>query len=511
MIWGVDLSHVLDIDEGRLMSGRDAMARAFENARKSSKPIVIHFHGGLVSRESALNGAPALQAFYESAGAYPIIPVWKTGPWEVAQDIWVKIAAEALFKILVDRVAGFAHARLKDFVGTRSMSVERSLGKVTDEILAESATGNGDFPAEFLGVNLNAVRGNPELELTDFQRMSMEGYLQSDTELNLVVDAVLQGAALSIEEGARAPGAPRAVAPIASVADRQALETLHAEANTRSLGVGAALAVIKIVAKVIGRFIHSSDHGFHATVVEEVLRGFYLGAVGQEAWSKIKDYAAEAFEASTKNAAGLALIEEIKKIPEQQRLTLVGHSAGAIFICALLKHYDGGDNRFEIAFLAPAATIALFDSAVISKQRLLAGDTDGKPKFRMYSMNDKFESKDTLVRNVPVLGDLTWFYPRSLLYLISGILEKDADGDVVDAAIAGLQRVYLPAYRNAAAAEIQKAREFTENHAERRVWSVQDHPDDRFRSNSTSHGGFAAPVPGNTTMESIAALLARDW
>ena len=114
------------------MSGRDAMIAAFENARKSSKPIVIHFHGGLVSRDSALAGAPALQAFYERAGAYPIILVWKTGAWEVAQDIWVKIAAETLFKILVDRVVGFAHARLKDFVGTRSMSVERSLGTVSD-------------------------------------------------------------------------------------------------------------------------------------------------------------------------------------------------------------------------------------------------------------------------------------------------------------------------------------------------------------------------------------------
>ncbi len=42
MLCGVDLDHILDIDEGCLMSGRDAMAKAFENARKSSKPIVIH-------------------------------------------------------------------------------------------------------------------------------------------------------------------------------------------------------------------------------------------------------------------------------------------------------------------------------------------------------------------------------------------------------------------------------------------------------------------------------------
>jgi hypothetical protein len=507
----MDLDHVLDVDEGRLISGRDAMAKAFENARKSNKPIVVHFHGGLVSRDSALARAPALQTFYESAGAYPVIPVWKTGAWEVAQDIWMKIAAEALFKILVDRVAGFAHARLKDVVGARSMSVERSLGKVTDEVVAESATGDGDFPQEFLGIDLNAVRGNPELELTDFQRMSMEGHLQGDAELNLVVDAVLQGAGLGIEEGARGPGGFRAPQPIASVADREALKTLQGEANTRSLGIGAALAVVKIVAKVIGRFISNSDHGFHATVVEEVLRAFYLDGVGQEAWSKMKEYAAEAFLTSTTNAAGLALIEEIKKIPQTQRLMLVGHSAGAIFISQILKNYDGGAKRFEIAFLAPASTIALFVEAVIDKQPLLAVNKAGKPKFRMFSMNDKFESKDTLVRNVPVLGDLTWFYPRSLLYLISGILERDAHGDVVDAAISGLQRIYLPAYRSAGSAEIEQAREFTENHAERRVWSVQNHPDDRFRSNSTSHGGFGAPVPGNTTMESVAALLVRDW
>ena len=112
-----------------------------------------------------------------------MIPVWKTGPWEMAQDIWVKIAAEALFKILVDRVAGFAHASLKDFVGARSMSVERSLGKVTDQVMAESATGDGDFPPEFLDLDLKAVRGNRELELTDFQRMSMEGHLQDDAEI----------------------------------------------------------------------------------------------------------------------------------------------------------------------------------------------------------------------------------------------------------------------------------------------------------------------------------------
>ena len=128
----------------------------------------------------------------------------------------------------------------------------------------------------------------------------------------------------------------------------------------------------------------------------------------------------------------------------------------------------------------------------------------------MFSMNDRFECRDTLVRHVPMMGDLTWFYPRSLLYLISGILEQEEGKEVVDAAIAGLQRDYDPSFR-LADPDIAQARDFIQSDPARRVWSVQDHSDARFRSNSTSHGGFAAPVAGNTTMESVAAILRQDW
>src|SRR5207302_8637125 len=126
--------------------------------------------------------------------------------------------------------------------------------------------------------------------------------------------------------------------------------------------------------------------------------------------------------------------------------------------------------------------------------------------FRMFSMSDKYESRDTLVRNT-LVGDLTWFYPRSLLYLVSGILEEDPKGAVVDAAIAGMQRVYLPSYRNSAMPEVLSLRDFVEVQSKRRVWAVQDGPDARFCSNSTSHGGFGSPVTGNTSMDSVAALL----
>lgn len=508
----MDLDHVLDIDEGRLVSDRAAMAKAFSNAAQAGKPMIIHFHGGLVSRDSALAGAPAMQAFYQNAGAYPIIPVWKTGAWEVAQDIWVQVAAEALFKVLVDRVTGFVHARMEDYLGTRSLSVERTLGKVTDDVLAQSSTGGGDFTREFLNLDVNAVRGDADLELREFQRKSIEAAVARDVELNRVVDAVLQGANLEVEEGARSFDTPRAPAPLVSVADRQALEELHGDANSRGLGLGTAMAVVTIVGKVIMRFVNRSDHGLHATVVEEVLRKFYLGAIGTAAWSKMKEYTQLAFSATTPNAAGTAMIEELKKLPATQRVLLAGHSAGSIFICEFFKHLDTGSRTFEVVFMAPAATTQLFTQTLVARSQLIATKPGGvEMKFRMFSMNDTYECRDTLVRNVPVLGDLTWFYPRSLLYLISGILEQDGADEVIDAQLLGLQRDYDPNYRLASDPAVTAARQFIEGHGERRVWSVQSNADPRFQSNSTSHGGFAAPVAGNTTMESVAAILKQDW
>jgi len=507
----MDLDHVLDIDEGRLVSDRTAMASAFAKAAQSGKPIIVHFHGGLVSRNSALAGAPAMQAFYQNANAYPFIPVWKTGPWEVAQDIWVQIAAEALFKILVDRVTGFVHARMSDFLGTRSLSMERALGKVTDDVLAQSSTGNGDFSKEFLQLDVNSVRGDPELELRAFQQRSLEAAVRNDAELNRIVDAVLQGANLEVDAGARSVDVARATVPIQSVADRDALLELQGDANARSLGIGTALAVVTIVSKVILRFVHRSDHGLHATVVEEVLRKFYLGGIGAAAWSKMKEYTQQAFSPATPNAAGTALIEEFKKLPPAQRILLAGHSAGSIFISELFRHLDPAGRQFEVVFMAPAATTGLFTQTVLAKQQLIATQPGGQLKFRMFSMNDSYECRDTLVRNVPLLGDLTWFYPRSLLYLVSGILEQEDGTEVVDAAILGLQRGYDPAYWRAAEPEIVAACNFIEGHGERRVWSVQSNADARFQSNSTSHGGFAAPMAGNTTMESVAAILKQDW
>jgi len=65
-------------------------------------------------------------------------------------------------------------------------------------------------------------------------------------------------------------------------------------------------------------------------------------------------------------------------------------------------------------FLAPAATSDLFFNEIVSRPERFE-------RFRMFTMQDDYESKDILVPYV---------YPRSLLYLVSGIMEEKPDSPI---------------------------------------------------------------------------------
>jgi len=69
----------------------------------------------------------------------------------------------------------------------------------------------------------------------------------------------------------------------------------------------------------------------------------------------------------------------------------------------------------NVLFLAPACTSQLFKDEII-------GGSERFKMFRMFTMSDDLEIKDRLVPAV---------YTRSLLYLISGVLEEDADTPIV--------------------------------------------------------------------------------
>src|SRR5690606_32961914 len=104
---------------------------------------------------------------------------------------------------------------------------------------------------------------------------------------------------------------------------------------------------------------------------------------------------------------------QLEGVATQPRITLVGHSTGAIYICNLLKaaaqHVP--DLHFDVIFEAPAVTHALLaETAAEHASRVR--------KFRQFAMGDEREIGDTLV---PVI------YRSSLLYFVSGMLEHEPD------------------------------------------------------------------------------------
>lgn len=494
-----DSGYMIDIDDGRLISSRDSLSRAFLAAKESGKPIVLHFHGGLVQRDTAIKNSIATKSFYDTYGAFSIFPIWRTGILETLGDVWVEIAKESLFQILIDRVSGWAHGQILNVVGCDRAGIpERTLATVTVPTMIESGN-NGDFSKEFLqGVDVKELKGK-DLKLFEIEEEAIKAELTKDTNLKLEIDAILAGAGKPVDPDTRDLDGINPQKPKESIADRAVLEQLAEDANARSLGLGTALKVLDIVKEVLKRFMEGRDHGLHATVVEEVLRAFYLGSIGTTVWEDMKNDAAAAFNGGDE-WAGTAILDEIARVPKEQRIMLLGHSAGAIFISEMMKKAGAGPRPFEIVFIAPAVRTKVFVDGVVKNQAAVS-------HFRMYSMSDENEKKDFLIRGLPVVGDLPWFYPRSLLYLISGILEQDA----VDADVLGLQRFNQPNCWNAGNQFVKAAKEFCAAGTDRICWSVTSGDNNKLQTNSLSHGGFATPGDDNLTMVSIGHVLKTGW
>jgi hypothetical protein len=201
-----------------------------------------------------------------------------------------------------------------------------------------------------------------------------------------------------------------------------------------------AKKALGVLRAVLLRFRNQTDSGIYPTVVEEVLRAFYLGNVGGALWRAMKQETLDSVASGKADRGGGLMLDRLAAVyarGSQLRTTLIGHSAGAVFIDNLLRSVassrDDGSRpwptplQFQVLYLAPACTTQHFATTLDA-----AGDLIGR--FRMFTMSDEDERADRLVGAI---------YPRSLLYLISGLLERDR-GESAVAPVLGLSR-YLAA------------------------------------------------------------------
>jgi hypothetical protein len=373
----------------------------------AQKKLTIHCHGGLVSEESGLTTARAMTTVYAAAGAHPVTFIWETGFLETVKDNLNTITQTELFKKLLALALKHAMKALGFTIPGKGPGQPMSLA----EIQARLASGAPfeEFDAGARGVA--AIHTEAELD---------EAFPEIREEVSEDVEADLAIGTLLIVEAPETPLFNHGAVAVSESEKGKGVVT----------ATKLALALAKIVYRITKRYIRKHDHGFYPTVVEEILREFYLADLGQWVWGNMKEKADQMW-LSCDGLAGNAIhgaryfleqLCELQRRRDDLVIDLVGHSAGSIVICQMFRAAADANLPIKIRnviFMAPACSSKLFLKEIVH----VSGRFE---KFRMFTMNDAFECKNFLVPLV---------YTRSLLYLISGALDGEDDEPV-----AGLDR-----------------------------------------------------------------------
>lgn len=366
---------------------------------------------------------------------------------------------------------------------------EKQLRREFDDWFSGSGT---TPPAMLSGPSPAPAAGQKGTELEE-KRLAEQIEAALDRDFKTAVEGVYNG----LEAKGQDKPATKGVGSLAStdsLISPDAADMLFDRSPVKTKGLLSWAKVATFVAKVviacIKRMSSGRSHGIYPTLVEEVLRAAYADKIGITLWNSMKRDTADAF-AKGEETGGFALLEELKALRDKghsfTKITLIGHSTGAIYICHLLaaaaRQLAG--QQFDLIFLAPAVTHELFAETVTSHRQLIGN-------FRMFAMRDEVECKDSMVKIL---------YTRSLLYFVSGLLESEPDTPVV-----GMQRFInetdlftpekFPAIATVAA--------FFEAVPQAKVWSITTGPPGTGTSSAAeAHGDFDDDEPTRDSMVDI--------
>ncbi len=433
----------------------DAMFLNYEN--NGVKKISVFFHGGLVNEKTGIETAIKMEKHFTAVGQTPICLVWETGLKETIISNIEKISGTKLFNKLIKILIKNLSQKLGfDFAEGRGAGTTLTYEQIENELTHKApfenytqtklqATGRG------ADASTNLPSSSEDLEI------EFKYEIESDIDLLTIIG--------------------------------ESKLTVSSGNNVQSRGIISTALLIKHVAaiayRVIKRFVEKRDHDFYPTIIEELLRELYIAELGAWIWNNMKVKSNDMW----KDNRGLSGINQyaarylLDKLVEYHtkhsdiQVNLIGHSAGSVAICNLLRISATINPKLvfnKIIFLAPACRIDLFrDEVVLHPERF--------ETFRMYTMNDSNEKQDILVPYV---------YTHSLLYFISGILEDE--GNEYDGHILGLERNIKASYPYDSINEILETRKFLySNNSNRVVFSqTLDNALDGLRTKSVSHGGF---------------------
>jgi hypothetical protein len=491
--------HIVDISDGRFNKTGpgelDAMFKAV-TASTTTNHLVVHFHGGLVSGRSAGETIETLLPVYASGDAYPCFFVWHSDIWNTIRKNLSELPKDRAFQRLVKRVLQLVAGKLAESASTRGAYLELDslveMPSTLDELEAWAAARDLPQPKK------RSSKRKTVTDLSDTQLKQIQNELLADPELKAEAKRVAAQLAPPPEPGTRGgQAAPEDLGPPSQLS-RDVLDEISTELHAQSSDVAEgetarsatlvlytlAKHAVKVVIAVVGRYTKKRDHGLYTTVVEEVIRDLFIDSVGAVVWSLMKKDTADAFGEELDQFGGTAFVDRLAKwwVSAAQRVTLVGHSTGALFITHLLERADKvlpPDRQFDVVFLAPACSFEFMAKHLSVFRRRVKG-------IRVFALSDQLERG---------YWEIPAVYRGSLLYLVSGLLEDS----MVDMPLVGMQRYYsgLDPFKDAAIVDV------TTYLDQRVVWSVAKNPIGH-RTAAARHGAF---TEDEATQESLVEIL----
>jgi len=514
--------HFIHSKGGKLGNGAETTARDIDNLMElfqasNSRKLAIHFHGGLVSKASGMATAQRLHSVY-APDAFPVFFIWESGVWETIRNNVSELAAEPVFKQLVRKLLGYALERLSGQSGGRSiLQGSVNTGAVRDVV--------NDFWSSPSREAIPYRDFQPYEDKVGTRSVGMlvnESEIQADLEGDDEFRRAL-GTLPDLDRGTRSAMGVMDNEEHRSGFSEALADQLSEEPGTR--GIVSWYKVARFVARmlkaVLKRYKSGRDHGLYATVVEEIVRGVRLGGSGLNEWgqalqwNRMKTDVRDAFGSDVDRFAGTALIERLRRFLESgnqiDRITLIGHSTGAIYIAEWLEAADTmlpSAVKFDVVFLAPAITYERFAKCLTNNGKRIRS-------FRSFAMHDELEREDQVWGDDTTLGDASdlrrFVYPSSLLYLVSGVLESDVDEDgnstdSPDKPLVGMERYYtkVNVYGADDFPEVQQVRNWLAQEPERLVWSITRGQSLGLNSGSIDHGAFDNDPD---TLASVQAIL----
>lgn len=486
-----------------------AMILSKATAADPKNGLVIHFHGGLNSRQYALNNIVApLTNTYSEADGYPLFFVWESSFTEAILNNKDDLLRDPAFRELVKKVSEWVLSKtaiggIFGFKGADGFPIEDidRFRKEYDQWFAgdkERTSPPGENSNDLVAREAKTKAGRlNEDQLAQEIEQSLDGDLAFKRALLEAYNASVPPAEIVTKGvGTRKP------ADVLLLSEAALNEMFPADNGLKTRGVFTWLGVAKFVAKLViavaGRYKDGTDHGLHCTVVEEVLRSAYGDLIGSAIWSQMKKDTLDSF-ADDSASCGLAVVRELKALEDAgksfRKLTLVGHSTGAIYICNFLDIAEklGLKTPIQVVFLAPAVTCARFAEAIGVHQNLKLKD------FRMFAMRDALETQDRMVAPL---------YTRSLLYFVSGLLEGQVDKDgkwrgVTGMPLVGMERFYEGS-TYAQHAAVAKVKAFLGAVPGRMVWSSVSDAGNGLNSSASKHGDFDNDP---STLQSVQSII----